>query len=103
MRASLAGIVVSCACVAAVGGATQAFGAVDPGAQLLGHMFVDEAYRHSGDATIPAQLGAREAQILLQLAHDVDPGDVHTLKLLVEASSATADQDVQRDALRGLI
>ena len=103
MRASLAGILLSAACLAAAGVPQATFAAVDPGAQLLGHVFVNDAYRHSGDAIIPRQLSAREAQILLQFARDVDPENIHTVKLLVEAAAANGDTDVQRDALRGLI
>ncbi|MGN6369938.1 MAG: HEAT repeat domain-containing protein [Phycisphaerae bacterium] len=103
MRATLAGIVLSCACLGTLGVPARAVAAVDPGARLLGHLFVDDAYRHSGDTAIPAQLSAREAQIVLQLARDVDPENTHTLKLLVEASTATGNTDVEREALRGLI
>ncbi|HEY3788633.1 MAG TPA: hypothetical protein VGL71_07250, partial [Urbifossiella sp.] len=103
MRASLAGILLSSACLAVIGVARPAIAAVDPGAQLLGHMFVDDAYRCSGDTTLPTQLSAREAQILLQFAQDADPENVHTLKLLVEAAGVNNDAEVQRDALRRLI
>ncbi len=103
MRASLARILLSSACLASIGIARTALAAVDPGAQLLGQMFVNDAYRYSGDTVLPARLSAREAQILLQFGHDADPENLHTLKLLVEAAGVNGDVDVQRDALRSLI
>ncbi|HUO07238.1 MAG TPA: tetratricopeptide repeat protein [Phycisphaerae bacterium] len=108
MRASLAGILSWASLLAAMGvgpamGAQPASAGADPAAKLVGHILVDNAYHRSSEARISAQLGAREAQILLQFAHDLDPQDVHTLKLLVEAAATTGETDVQREAVRALI
>src|ERR1700761_5966177 len=97
MRARLAGILTR-ACLLAIGGGgggrARGAGAVDPAAQILSHTFVDNAYDRSSDTRISPQLGAREAQLLLTFAHDLDPENVHTLKLLVEAAATTGEADV---------
>src|ERR1700754_315252 len=99
MRARLAAI-LSCSCILA---ATTLFGSPDPAAQLLSHVIVNNAYHRSRATELSPDLSAKEASFLLQYAKDLDPENVHTLKLLVEASATTGETDVQRDALRGVI
>src|SRR5690349_16930107 len=99
MRAYIAGILAYSCFLAA----TPAGGAVDPAAQLLSQTIVDNAYHRSRMTALSKELSAREAQILLQFALELEPANTHTLKLLVEAAEAGGDAGAERDALRKLI
>ena len=94
------------ACVASAGGAAapqNAAPAADPVAGLVAQRFVTLAYNRSRTSTLSATSAAQEAEIFLRAADREEPGNVHTLKLLVEAAAATGDLSVQREALREVI
>ena len=47
--------------------------------------------------------GQQQAEVFLEGAQKIEPTNVHTLKLLVEAAAATGNAGVQREALRNLV
>ncbi len=70
---------------------------------MAAHQFVTIAYNRTRNTTISAALAAEEGTVLLRAAQRLEPGNVHTLKLLAEAAGSAGQTDVEREALRALI
>ncbi len=77
--------------------------AQDAAASLVGDRLVTLAMNRSRATALSPKAAAEEAEVFLQAARRVDPGNLHTLKLLVEAAGATGDLGVEREALREVI
>jgi predicted Zn-dependent protease len=72
-------------------------------AALVAHRLVTVAYNRSRSTDISASLAAKQAEVFLEAAQKLEPGNIHTLKLLVEAAAATGNAAVEREALRSLV
>ena len=106
-RMGKVGAILSVACILASAGGWSGLAsgaeAADPVGPLVGHWLVTLAYNRSRSTTFSSQLAAELAEVFLEGAQKIEPTDVHTLKLLVEAASATGNTAVEREALRSLV
>jgi tetratricopeptide (TPR) repeat protein len=74
--------------------------------ELMAHRLVTEAYARARDSATPVQRIAQEATAMLQEALKLEPNNVHTLRLLLEAerNSRTPESEAaQKETLRKII
>lgn len=89
------------------GAATPAWAQTDTanegGRMLMADALVNDARARAANDKVPAQVASKEAYVLLQKAHDLDPNSPTVLQLLSTAAVSVGDWDMAKTATKQLV